>query len=104
MIGIVTGEISGLFVIDCDTPGGYDVIRRLLTDNMILPLARTPRGGWHLYFRYPDNSDITIGAGVIQGVDFRGEGGFVVAPPSINQKGEGYTWEPGLSIDWSCPR
>jgi hypothetical protein len=98
MIGIVCGEISGLFVVDCDTEAGYEAIQKLIPDSLIVPIARTPRGGWHLWFIYPMGSKITIGAGVMPGVDIRGEGGFVVAPPSINGDGKGYTWQEGLSL------
>lgn len=93
MIGIVTGEVSGIFVIDCDTQAGFDAIQNLLPDSLILPVARTPRGGWHLYFKWLADYKMTIGAGVLPGVDIRGEGGYVVAPPSVNAEGKAYTWE-----------
>jgi len=97
MIGIVTGKISGLFVIDCDTQAGFDAIQALLPDSLVLPISRTPRGGWHLYFKYPENSTLTIAAGIMPGVDYRGESGYVVAPPSRNEKGA-YAWQAGLLI------
>lgn len=95
MIGIVTGEISNLFVIDCDTKDGYETIQRLIPDSLIFPLARTPRGGWHLYFLYPGN--LTIAAGIMPGVDIRGEGGYIIAPPSINSDKKAYEWQLSLS-------
>ncbi|MDO8956989.1 MAG: bifunctional DNA primase/polymerase, partial [Deltaproteobacteria bacterium] len=91
MIGICTGEISGILVIDCDTPEGYEAIQKLLPDAILLPVARTPRGGWHLWFLYPAGSKITVGTGIMPGVDFRAEGGYVITPPSINGDGKGYT-------------
>lgn len=97
MIGIVTGAVSGILVIDCDSEVGYRAIQELLPDSIVIPVARTPRGGWHLYFVfYPG---LTIGAGVMPGVDFRGEGGYIVAPPSVNGTGRAYAWEDGLSLD-----
>ncbi len=99
MIGIVTGSISGILVIDCDTPGGFEAVQRLIPDSLLVPTARTPRGGWHLYFLYPADSKITVGTGLLPGVDFRGEGGYIVAPPSINGEGKGYTWMQGLSLE-----
>jgi len=98
MIGICTGEISGLFVIDCDTQEGYEAIQKLIPDSLILPIARTPRGGWHLYFLYPIKCKLTIGAGIMPGVDIRGEGGYIIAPPSINADGKAYKWEYWLSL------
>ncbi|HOQ43386.1 MAG TPA: bifunctional DNA primase/polymerase [Smithellaceae bacterium] len=98
MIGIVTGEITGILVIDCDTLEGYEAIQRLLPDSIILPIARTPRGGWHLWFIYPKGSGITVGTGIMPGVDYRGEGGYIIAPPSINDAGKRYAWQEGLAL------
>lgn len=44
MIGIVTGEISRILVIDCDSSEGYEAIQKLLPDSLLIPIARTP--GW----------------------------------------------------------
>jgi len=98
MIGIVTGEISGVLVIDCDTREGFEAIQKLLPDALLLPIARTPRGGWHLWFIYPAGGKITVGTGIIPGVDFRGDGGYVIAPPSIRDDGKGYTWQEGVAL------
>ena len=48
MIGIVTGEISGIFVVDCDTAAGYESVQKLIPDNLLFPVERTPRR-WHLF-------------------------------------------------------
>jgi hypothetical protein len=98
MIGIVTGQISGLFVVDCDTPEGFDDVQKLLPDSLDIPTARTPRGGWHLYFQYPTDSGLTVQAGIMPGVDIRGEGGYIIAAPSMNGNGKGYEWLDGLSL------
>jgi len=96
-IAIVTGEISQMVVVDQDSQEGKQAFLKLLPQDIFPPTATTPRGGWHQYFRNPDK---TIGnnAGVIPGVDFRGEGGYVVAPPSVNGEGKFYEWQPKLSI------
>lgn len=98
-IGIVTGEISNLFVVDVDTEEGNENLNALGFESIITPTVKTPRGGQHLYFRYPQGSNITIGAGKIKGTDFRGNGGFVVAPPSLNGNGKHYEWVIGLETD-----
>ncbi len=103
MIGIVTGKISNLLVIDCDTSEGYDGIQTLISDTLVVPIVRTPRGGWHLYFRYPEGGNLTVGVGVMPGVDFRGEGGYVIAPPSINGSGKAYAWQSGLALGEVAP-
>lgn len=97
MIGIVTGKVSNLFVIDCDTREGYEAVEKHLPDSLEVPVARTPRGGWHLYFRYPCNG-VTVGTKVLPGVDYRGEGGYIIAPPSTNGDGGTYRWQEELGI------
>lgn len=53
--------------------------------------AITGRGGYHMYFR--GDGKIKNRAGIIDGVDIRGNGGYVVAPPSIHKNGRRYEWE-----------
>jgi hypothetical protein len=97
LIGIVTGQISGLFVVDCDTVDGYNSIEKLLPDSLEIPTARTPRGGWHFYFKYSEDSDFTTKAGIMPGVDIRGEGGYIIAAPSVNAEGKSYTWQISIA-------
>lgn len=52
----------------------------------------TGGGGRHLYFRCNDER-LTVGANIAPGVDFRGSGGYVIAPPSVHQSGNRYEWE-----------
>ncbi len=101
MIGIVTGKVSNLFVVDCDSEDGYRKIQGFLPDSLSLPVALTPRGGWHLYFIFLPG--FTIASGIMDGVDFRAEGGYVVAPPSVNGTGKAYKWAEGLSLDDVAP-
>jgi len=98
MIGIVTGEISGVFVIDCDSEEAYQKIQDLLPDDFITCIAKTPRG-YHLYFVYPAGEHIGNAAGILPGVDVRGQGGYIIAPPSVNGTGKAYAWLDGLGID-----
>jgi len=103
MIGIVTGGISGLFVVDCDSQEGFEAVQELLPDSLEMPMARTPRGGWHLYFQYPTNLRLPAKAGFMPGVDIRGEGGYIIAAPSRNEAGGSYSWEGGLSMAEGAP-
>ena len=90
MVGIVTGEISGVCVIDIDTRDGERLLTAISPECMQAPAVLTPRGGRHLYFRHePGMRNL---AGVIAGTDFRGDGGYVVAPPSCGINGKQYTW------------
>lgn len=92
MIGIVCGEISGIFVIDCDSQEAYDKIQALLLDSFLCPIAKTPRG-WHLWFLFALNYKVANRSKVMPGVDIRTTGGYVIAPPSINAEGGAYTWQ-----------
>jgi len=95
MIGIVTGGISGICVIDRDDLSKAE-IEAYLPDAVDIPISSTPRGGQHLYFRMPEKL-IGNNAGAIPGCDFRGEGGYVVAPPSVNNTGKAYEWVTSLN-------
>jgi hypothetical protein len=102
-IGLVTG--TGLAVLDLDTKGGDmgNMISAVagLTDakEFSAPLVQTGGGGLHFYFATETevrNKD-SRGTGV-RGVDVRGDGGYVVAPPSLHPSGERYKW-----VDWPLP-
>lgn len=98
-IGIVTGEISNIVVIDIDDlKTGEKSLSKFISDNLITPMASTPRGGRHLYFRPPPGKKLYNNTKLIPGCDFRANGGYVVAPPSSNGNGRGYQWLSGLSI------
>jgi putative DNA primase/helicase len=65
--------------------------------------ARTGSGGLHLLYQVPPNQIIRNSVGrVAHGVDVRGDGGYVVVPPSIHPSGHLYCWLPGQS-PWECP-
>ena len=86
-VGVPTGERSGLLVLDVDPrDGGPQSLDALVRENGPLPRtarARTGGGGVHLFFRYPAQKQIRNSAGCLgPGLDVRGEGGYVVVPPS----------------------
>lgn len=95
-VGIVTGPISGIFCIDCDNEAAYQKIQELLPDSFTTWVVKTPRG-YHLYFAYPKGQTIGNAAGIMEAVDVRGNGGYIIAPPSINAEGKKYSWLPGLA-------
>ena len=99
-IGIVTGEISNLVVIDIDPAHGGDAsLDRLEQQHGALPAtveALTGGGGRHFYFAHPGGM-IRSRAGLAQGIDLRGDGGYIVAPPSVHPSGRPYAWAAGHS-------
>ena len=70
MIGIVTGQISGVVVLDIDRQEALTELSKYFPSCQV-PTAKTPRGGWHFYFKPPEKP-ISNNAGAIPGVDFRG--------------------------------
>lgn len=95
-VGIVTGKISDLTVLDCDSTDAVQIIEEHLPDNFQVPIAISPRGGRHYYFRHC--SEIANKANLAKGLDARSEGGFIMAPPSSGLDGKGYSWLEGCGI------
>jgi len=97
-VGIVTGQISNLIVLDVDPKhGGDSSLERLERQFGSMPVtveATTGGGGRHLYFAHPGGF-VRNRAGIAQGIDLRGDGGYIVAPPSIHPSGGRYAWRAG---------
>ncbi len=97
-VGIATG--GSFFVVDIDPRHeGDKTLARLIVEHGDLPLTpkvKTGGGGYHYYFRYPEGVAIRSRAGVAQGIDIRGDKGYVLAPPSNHESGNNYEWIVGL--------
>lgn len=89
-IGACTGQISSFVVVDIDNAEAAERLHEYIGGKPSTPTVKTPRG-LHYYFRAPEITTKN-GVGIIPGVDFRGDGGYVVMPPSINEDGEIYEW------------
>lgn len=105
-IGILTGKISDVIVLDIDGPDGeWSVDQNGGIPHT--PVTRTGKGR-HVWLQYPD---FHVGNPVkfLPGLDLRGDSGLVVAYPSIHPSGKMYVWEIGLetpfapSPDWLTP-
>lgn len=92
---IATGAASGIVVLDVDPRhGGAASLEALEREHGPLPLTPTVRtggGGFHYFFSHPGGRVLNR-VNVLPGVDVRGDGGFVVAPPSRHVSGEVYSW------------
>ncbi len=86
-IGIVTGKISGIAVLDIDV--GADTSSLELPST---PSVRTGGGGWHHYFKFPSGVLLQSSNGFRHKMDFKAEGGYVIAPPSLHKSGKHYEW------------
>lgn len=88
-LAIVTGRISKLVVIDVDT---LSIPLGLTNLNLISPISVKTGKGKHFYFRLKDNEIIPSRTRVFDNVDIRGDGGYIIAPPSIHDSGMQYRW------------
>lgn len=97
-VGIVTGRVSGLVVLDVDPAhGGTGSFAALEQQHGPLPPgveAITGGGGRHIYFAHPGGA-VRNRTGFAPGLDLRGDGGMVVAPPSVHPGGGRYRWRTG---------
>lgn len=101
-LGILTGQGSGLLVLDVDGEDGKASLKALMDMHGTFPktlcakTGRTSNGrreGCHYYFRAPAGTLIRNSAGTLgKGLDIRAEGGYVVAPPSLHSSGLLYEW------------
>jgi hypothetical protein len=90
-LGLATGR--GLVVIDIDAGAVWpDDAERQSIKQLQPPLAKTPRRGWHIYFRIPGGHSWRNSASrLAEHVDVRCDGGYVLVPPSQTEHGR-YTW------------
>jgi Bifunctional DNA primase/polymerase, N-terminal/Family of unknown function (DUF5906) len=101
-IGLVTGEISGITVIDIDIGDGKfgaeswaEAIKDHGEPQTLM--AQTGSGGMHVVFQY--NSALKTASNVLgKGVDCRNDGGYIVAAPSRHRSGGVYSW-----LNWGDP-
>jgi len=97
-VSIVTGAISGLVVVDVDPRhGGAKSLSALEREHGRLPgtiEAISGGGGRHLYFAHPGVL-LHNRTNVRPGIDLRGDGGCIVAPPSVHPSGTQYRWKRG---------
>jgi len=91
-IGIVSGKVSNLVVLDIDDEAKFSVALKTIGETLPdTPTVRT-RKGWHIYFRYPANRIVRRHDRLDDwGAELRGDGCYVVAPPSVVE-GYRYYW------------
>ena len=108
-LGMATGVDSGLWVLDVDAPkpgrigDGPAALAALVQEHGPLPATVeqiTGGGGRHLFFAWPrDGLPVKNSAGKLApGLDVRGEGGYVILPPSLHHTGNRYAWAEGHSL------
>lgn len=115
MIGFPTGPGPGCFVVDLDPRDKscealWADLEALIGEPLgAPPVCVTQSGGWHLYYRWPEGMPARADAepgtvignragtrsGLPANVDVRGDGGYVILPPSVTHLGTVYAWQAG---------
>lgn len=95
-VAIVTGEISGIAVVDMDTE---DAVQYARERNFAgTPMVKTAKG-YHAYYLHKPGLRNFQTRKALPGIDLRAEGGYIIAPPSMHPSGKQYQWvnKRGLS-------
>lgn len=93
-LAIPTGRASGVVVVDVDVHGrvnGYEAAARAKHAGLLSGwelMARTPSGGMHLYYPATDAVEQRSWQAAGSGIDFRGDGGYIIVPPSARMVGD----------------
>lgn len=88
-IALITGRISGLIAVDVDTGRGGDP-NKVFKDAETSLISRTGSGGFHLFYEYPDFVERVPNRVGKDGIDVRGDSGYVILPPSVHENGNTY--------------
>lgn len=107
-IGLPTGSANGLWVLDADGAEGLQWLHNALETNGGAPSGTiaqaTGGGGMHLFFGLPSGLGVRNSAGTIApNIDVRGDGGYVVLPPSLHPNGNSYAWSTGTLLSSTRP-
>lgn len=90
---IPTGQASGVVVVDVDVHGrvnGYEAATRTWQAGLLSGwelMVRTPSGGMHLYYPVIDAAEQRSWQSASSSIDFRGDGGYIIIPPSARMIG-----------------
>ena len=108
-IGIVTGVKSNLVVIDVDPKNGgldsyIELINKFGNIEKQTLVSNTSAGGYHVYFKYSGNIKCSNSTVFGPGIDVKGNGGYVIAPPSQHISGAQYCWRNGLIDPAELPK
>lgn len=97
-IGVATGAVSGIVVVDVDPRHNGQLTLQQLQDGLGVlpagPVVNTGGGGWHLVFKHPGRR-VPSRNNIAEGIDIKADGGYIVAPPSNHSSGGNYRWRVG---------
>lgn len=94
-IGVPTGKVSGWTVVDIDGQEGWDSLGNAMGSSTKLPMTLKAKSGrkdgCHLYFQY--NPALKTKVGLLNNVDVRNDGGYIIVSPSRHVTGNMYQWD-----------
>lgn len=96
-IGVATGAPSGTVALDVDGPGAEEALRELGAS--IPTLTNVTANGRHVLFKYP-GSFVKNRVRLRDQLDVRGDGGYIVVPPSLHASGHRYRWDDEHGMGW----
>ena len=96
-VGLVCGAASGVVALDVDPRhgGDYSLAGMVETNGPLPPTLKaiTGGGGEHYLFKHPEGRNVRPKSALFEGIDFRGEGSYVVIEPSLHVSGGRYAWD-----------
>jgi hypothetical protein len=103
-VAIATGAVSKVFAVDIDGLDAEAELRKLESEHGALPptVEALTGKGRHLYFRMPDCDVRNSASKLAPGIDVRGSGGYVLAPPSVHPSGRLYSWSVDSSNSFAA--
>jgi hypothetical protein len=104
-IAIATGTVSRAFVVDVDGLDAEAELRKLEAEHGEIPPSVeviTARGR-HIYFKLPEVPIRNSAGKIASGIDVRGDGGYVLTPPSMHPSGRRYAWSVDSANAFAAP-
>lgn len=95
-VAVVTGKVSGIIVLDIDGAEAWDWLAEqgvTLDQNTPIVCTNAEQRKYHYYYKHP-GFRVPNRIKFLPGMDLRGDGGYVVAPPSRHPDGHLYHWSP----------
>ena len=106
-VAVRTGAPSDIVVLDLDGDDGWDSKHALEDEHAAFPetlSVETPRGGHHFYFQHPRVEVRNTTGYPKPALDIRGDGGYVLMPPSVGANGRAYSKDDEAAVapmpDW----
>jgi hypothetical protein len=101
-MAVILGPISGLFAVDVDGPEAHQALLAKLGDEPVAPKVLSGSGRpfrYHLFFRHPDIPTKAKATPWHEQLEFRGNRGIIILPPSLHKSGNCYRFADGRSFD-----